>query len=85
MERNNIQTECLIPVPMHPKKLRTRGFNQAAVLTKVLAPYLIITFDLFSCTKVVNTLAQVGLNQEQRKKNLREAFTTTLPYKHITP
>ena len=70
---------------MHPIRLRQRGFNQAAELAKQLAHTLNLPFDLFSCKKIINTAAQAGLNEQQRRKNLRDAFEAKpLPYQHIT-
>ncbi|STY28392.1 competence protein ComF [Legionella wadsworthii] len=76
--------ECLIPVPMHPQRIKARGFNQAAVLTRLLAKKLKLPFDLTKCQKVLNTKPQASLDGEQRKKNLREAFKTQkMPWKHV--
>lgn len=78
-------TDCLVPVPMHPKRLRHRGFNQAAELTKQLSRHLKLSYDLTYCRKQVNTAPQAGLNAEARRKNLRDAFQVkTSDYKHVT-
>lgn len=78
-------TQCLIPVPMHPKRLRQRGFNQAAEITKQLAQRLKLPYDLSNCKKIINTVPQASLNAEQRRKNLQQAFhTPALPYQHVT-
>lgn len=79
------KTQCLIPVPMHPKRLQQRGFNQAAELTKQLGRLLKLPYDLTHCKKILNTAPQASLNAEQRQKNLRHAFhADPLPYQHIT-
>ena len=76
--------ECLIPVPIHPIRLRQRGFNQAAILTKLLAKQLQIPYDFNSCQKIMNTAPQASLNKEQRQKNLRHVFhTRAMPYQHV--
>lgn len=67
-------TEHLIPVPMHPQRLRQRGFNQAAELAKQLSHRLKLPYDLSYCRKIVNTASQAGLNAQARRKNLRHAF-----------
>lgn len=78
-------TDCLIPVPMHPKRLRHRGFNQAAELTKRLSRHLEISCDLTYCRKQVNTAPQAGLDAEARRKNLRDVFhVKTTHDKHVT-
>lgn len=68
--------QCLIPVPMHPQRIKSRGFNQAAVLTRLLAKKLQLPYDFTSCQKVLNTEPQASLDGEQRQKNLRYAFRT---------
>ena len=78
-------TQCLIPVPMHPKRLRQRGFNQAVELTKQLGRTLNLPYDLSHCKKIINTDPQASLNARQRRKNLHQAFhTEPLPYQHVT-
>ncbi|WP_420795212.1 ComF family protein [Legionella moravica] len=76
--------QCLIPVPMHPLRIKQRGFNQAALLAKKLARKLNIPYDLTSCQKRINTAPQASLDKEQRQKNLSKAFhVTPLPYEHV--
>lgn len=78
-------TQCLIPVPMHPKRLRQRGFNQAVELAKQLGHILKLPCDLHHCIKITNTAPQASLNAKQRRKNLQHAFQIKpLPYQHIT-
>lgn len=85
LPKEGYQTECLIPVPMHIKRLRHRGFNQAAELTKHLARKLNLPYDLAHCKKTLNTRPQAGLNANARQKNLRGAFQASpRNYKHIT-
>lgn len=79
------QTDCLVPVPMHPKRIRQRGFNQSAVLTKQLARALKLPYALSYCRKITNTLPQASLNATLRRKNLRGVFQAKQgPYQHIT-
>lgn len=80
-----LSTECLLPVPMHAKRLRQRGFNQAAELTKHLAKSLALPYRLMHCKKIINTAPQASLNAKERQKNLRHVFEAKpLPYRHIT-
>jgi ComF family protein len=81
----SLKTQCLLPVPMHPKRLRQRGFNQAAELVKQLGRLLTIPYDLSHCKKIINTAPQAGLNAKQRQRNLKHAFyVDPLPYQHVT-
>lgn len=80
-----LKTQCLLPVPMHRKRLQQRGFNQAAELVKQLGRQLKIHYDLSHCKKIINTAPQAGLNAAQRQRNLRDAFEIQpLPYDHVT-
>lgn len=81
-----LQTECLIPVPMHRKRLQMRGFNQAAELTKAISRVLHIPYQLNACKKTTHTLPQANLNAAQRQINLSNAFQTKLShqYQHVT-
>lgn len=68
------KSDCLVPVPMHPKKLKARGFNQAVILTKKLAQRLQLPYELHLIKKITNTRPQATLNSQQRQNNLRHAF-----------
>lgn len=82
---NNTQKpDCLIPIPMHPSRLRTRGFNQAAVLCKLLAKQLKLPYNLRHCQKIVNTATQATLSRKERRTNLERTFQVKpLPYAHV--
>lgn len=82
--QGDAKPQCLIPVPMHPSRIKQRGFNQAAILAQLLAKKLRLPCDVFSGQKIINTPPQASLDKEQRKKNLRHAFTSKkLPYQHV--
>ena len=63
----------LAPVPMHPKKRRERGFDQAEVMAKAIAEgnNAIFTNVL---ERVQDTPPQSGLHPRQRAENIRDAF-----------
>jgi len=78
-------TECFIPIPMHPHRLRQRGFNQSALLTKQLAHTLRRPYHVSCCKKIINTRPQAELNAQERQTNLQSAFEAMpLPYKKVT-
>ena len=84
LKKNTRQAQCLIPVPIHPKKLKQRGFNQAVILTKLLAKQLNLPYDLNSCKKIKHTLPQANLDRKQRRNNLHQAFQVTpIPYQQV--
>jgi len=69
---NNFLT---IPVPLHRRRLRERGFNQSLLLAKVLASYLGTQLDYLSLIRKRYTRAQTGLKREERRKNVKDAFS----------
>lgn len=78
-------SQCLIPVPMHSDRLKKRGFNHAAVLTRYLAKQLQMPYNLHACRKILNTAPQAALDSKQRQHNLKHAFyCDPLPYTHVT-
>jgi len=63
----------LVPVPVHVERLRQRGYNQAALLARHLAPPLGV--EVADCLERRRpTTQQHRLNRAQRLRNLQEAF-----------
>ncbi|MNK88157.1 DNA utilization protein GntX [compost metagenome] len=69
--------ELLVPVPLGKRRLRQRGFNQAAMLARWISASLDIPCDERLLLRTQDTDAQQDLNAEARKKNLRNAFALT--------
>lgn len=66
--------QLLLPVPLHPARLRQRGYNQALLIAQQLGKALQIPVVRDMTIRVINTSAQQGLNARERKRNLRRAF-----------
>jgi len=66
--------DALVPVPLATRRLRQRGFNQAAMLARWLSASLDIPCDEQLLKRIQDTSAQQDLKAEARKKNLRNAF-----------
>jgi ComF family protein len=66
--------EVIIPVPLHNKRLRERGFNQSLEITRPIAKKLKIPTDFKSCYRTRNTQAQAQISFKERQKNLINAF-----------
>jgi len=71
------KVDLVCPVPLHPRRLRARGFNQAALLAKPLASHLRATFDEGLLMRVRDTRPQPGLTARDRERNMAGAFTAT--------
>jgi len=71
--------DLLVPVPLHPRRLRQRGFNQALELARPIARRLGLSLDAQCCRRVRSTAPQVELPRRQRLKNLGGAFEVSGP------
>lgn len=81
-----LQTLCfdtVIPVPLHSKRLRQRGYNQAAEIAKGLAPLYEKKGRLAAnlLKRTVPTKPQIGLSHVERRKNVQGVFSTTCALK----
>jgi ComF family protein len=71
--------ELIIPVPLHPIRYQQRGFNQSLEIARTVSRQLNIPLDYSSCQRKKYTLQQSALPAKQRRKNIRNAFTTSRP------
>jgi ComF family protein len=65
----------LVPVPLHPRKQRERGFNQASLMAATLA--LAAGGGAASVSlleRVADTPTQTGFDRRSRQNNLKNAF-----------
>lgn len=69
--------DAVIPIPMHPKKLRTRGFNQAALLASFVGKRIGVAIDLSLLMRVCDGSPQVGLERGDRLMNIRGVFSVS--------
>lgn len=73
--------ELIVPVPLHPKRYRQRGFNQTLEIGKIIAQELHIPIDNNCCLHIKNTPHQISLGAKQRHKNIKGAFQMIKPPK----
>ena len=66
--------EGVVPVPIHPRKKRSRGYNQAAILAAELGKRLKIPVYSDYLVRDIDTNPQKELNDKERMKNLKKAF-----------
>ncbi|RON07526.1 amidophosphoribosyltransferase [Pseudomonas brassicacearum] len=66
--------DALVPVPLARKRLRERGYNQAAMLARWLSDSLQIRCDENLLLRTQDTTAQQDLDAKARKQNLLRAF-----------
>jgi ComF family protein len=69
----------IVPVPLHPRRLRERGFNQCVQLSRPLGRALGIPVDFQSVARVRHTPSQSASGFKERQRNLEGAFTVRSP------
>lgn len=66
--------DCVVPVPLHPSRLKKRRYNQSELLAEAIARRNGIPLRTDLLTRIQRTHTQQGLTAEQRRKNLKKAF-----------
>jgi ComF family protein len=74
-----LDPDALVPVPLHPARLRERGYNQAALIAEGLAPALGAPVIQDGLERTRHTPRQSELGQKERFTNIRGAFRITTP------
>jgi ComF family protein len=64
----------LIPMPLHPRRIRERGFNHATEIAREVAKRLGVPLDTASCQRIRDTPPQMALQHAARRRNVRGAF-----------
>ncbi len=78
-ERGAPPPDCIIPVPLHPLRLRERGFNQALELARPSARRFHIPLLADGLRRVRHTTPQTQLDADRRHSNPRGAFAAGRP------
>ncbi len=69
-----LAADIIAPVPLHPSRLAERGYNQSALLARVLAAEVGVPLDERLLIRHRATAHQVGLGQAERTRNVTGAF-----------
>lgn len=83
--QGRILPDIIIPMPLHPQRLRARGFNQVLEIGRGISRKLRVPLDAHVCQRTRPTPPQAGLALEVRRKNLRGVFAchSSLAGKHV--
>ena len=72
--------DCLVPVPLHGRRRRERGFNQSEVLARLVGPDVGLSVRCDALRRVRATGQQAKLNDEEaRRRNVAGAFAAIPP------
>ena len=66
--------DVLIPMPLGRQRLKERGYNQVAVVAQPLAYFADLVYTPHALWKSRETRSQVGLNVDQRRENVQNAY-----------
>jgi len=69
------EVQLVIPVPLHKKRLRSRGYNQSEIIAKKISKRYGIAISSGNLIKTRHTTAQMKLSKTLRIKNLINAFS----------
>ena len=67
-------SNLIVPVPLHRKRLRSRGFNQAVLLGELFSRHWKIPLDRHNLRRIRWTEPQVNLSASDRRANVKGAF-----------
>ncbi|NLE83349.1 MAG: ComF family protein [Chloroflexi bacterium] len=73
-QRSTWETDMVIPIPIGEQKMQQRGYNQAERLAKPFSERLNLAYSSDALIRINETSSQVGLNQDERRENVRQAF-----------
>ena len=71
--------DAVVPVPLHPRRLAKRGYNQSGLLATEFARRIGRICDETSFSRIRDTEHQSRSNAEERRKNLKGAFRVVEP------
>ncbi len=69
-----ISFDYVMPIPLHPSRLRSREFNQSLLLAKQIAVTLSRPYFIDAMIRIRKTPPQVGLSRKERDENIKGAF-----------
>jgi len=75
----DLEIDLILPVPLHPDKEDSRGFNQAHLLSKQISKGLNLPVVRGNLQRIVNTASQTSLSPKERLKNVKGAFKIKRP------
>lgn len=64
-------------MPLHPRRVRERGFNHASEIARAIARHFGLPLDAASVRRTRDTPPQQGLKHDARRRNVRGAFDCT--------
>jgi ComF family protein len=76
---NSLSIDVIMPVPLHPRRLREREFNQSLLLADLIALRLELPVAYANLVRIIPSPPQTSLSRKDRLRNLRGAFAVQNP------
>jgi len=73
------RVDLILPVPLHPRKKRKRGYNQSEWIARGIAESMEKPLDIKSVYRAVDTVSQTKKNRYERWKNVEDIFQVSHP------
>jgi ComF family protein len=73
-QKYGVETDVVVPVPLHPTRLRERGYNQSELLANEVGALLNLPVDTHRLQRTRHTKSQMKLGATERHQNVADAF-----------
>lgn len=73
------EIDVILPIPLHKRRLRQRGYNQSFYIAKALSDVTGIPIDTTHITRIVNNPKQALMRGKQREENVKGIFQANHP------
>ncbi len=70
----------IVPVPLHPARLISRGYNQALEIARGISEHLSVPVSYLCTKRIRHTQAQFSLKPDERRRNVNGAFMVNTPF-----
>lgn len=80
---SNHPIDYLIPIPLHPKKLKQRGFNQSDIIAQGIQKKLNVPIKNKWVNRMHHNPSQTSVNKYERWNNVKSIFSVKHPSKLI--
>ena len=74
-----VTPDMIVAMPLHPTRMRSRGYNQSQLLAERIASRMKVMLGSDVCHRVRDTPPQSSLPLKERDKNMRQAFSVSHP------
>ncbi len=71
--------DMIIPVPLHPSRLKTRGYNQSELIASGISEILQLPLETTLISRAIDTLSQTHKSRYERWENVRQIFICENP------